>query len=50
MTVFRGCTVPCFTRSPRWGTGYERDLKQTKQNTTKTQRRFSRLCEKRQPL
>jgi len=25
------CTVPCFTRSPRWGTGCERDLKQTKQ-------------------
>jgi len=35
MAVFRGCTVPCFTRSPRWGTGYERDLKQTKHNTTK---------------
>ena len=35
MAVFRRCTVPCFTRSPRWGTGYERGLKQTKQNTNK---------------
>jgi len=26
MAIFRGCTVPCSTRSPRWGTGYERDL------------------------
>jgi len=35
MVIFRDCTVPCSTRSLRWGTGCERDLKQTKQNTTK---------------
>jgi hypothetical protein len=31
MSQFRSCTVPCYTRSPRWGTGYERGLKQKKQ-------------------
>jgi hypothetical protein len=42
VTKWRGCTVLCFTRSPRWGTGHERDLKRDpkkkqnkiKQNTT----------------
>jgi len=40
--MFRENTVPCFTRSPRQGTGYERDLKQTKQNKTRnTKARFA---------
>jgi len=35
VTIWRGCTVLCFTRSPRWGTGYERDLKRDQKTKTK---------------
>jgi hypothetical protein len=35
MLIYQECTVLCFTCSPRRGTGYERDLKQTKQNKNK---------------
>jgi len=42
MAIFRGCTLPCFTRSPRWGTGYEREPKQAKQNKN-TKARFATM-------
>jgi len=39
--IIWSCTVHCFTRSPRWGTGYERDLKRERERERKKKKKKS---------